>query len=240
MSRWIDALRGRPFGMDADDYWAVSDYVKTVHVRNGFPAEKIKVLPNASMDLNAVPSDPAHARPLAKKLVYVGALLREKGVTRLVELACVLPDYEFVLIGEGVYRSDLERIIDQKKCSNIHLLGRRNLRDKVSHWENAFFTLIPSLCSETFGLTAAESFSLGIPVLTTGAGGLEQFIRNGEAIRDSFASPNETATRIRTLWQDRSAYEKHSFRARRAFETSYSEPVYATRISALLNAREVA
>jgi glycosyltransferase involved in cell wall biosynthesis len=222
--------------MKADAYLAVSEHVRNAHIEFGLPPGAIRVLPNAVKDLQQDVSAAAQTpiRP-AKKLVYAGAIIEAKGVFVLCHLANTLPEFEFHLLGDGEDFRRLERQISAMQLPNIVLHASKINGDKVAIWSDAFLTVIPSLWNEPFGLCAAESFSLGIPVATTGSGGLSEIIthdQNGMVL--DFSDPENVATQIRELWDNSRTYAQLRENARHTFETRYTEDVYSRNLSMAL------
>lgn len=228
-ARVIDRLHGRQFGLDADHFLAVSSYVRDRHVRLGMPGEKISVLPNAGDDLGQ------RTGPPRKKLVYVGAVIEAKGARVLPTLARALPDTEIHVIGEGDLMDWLRA--EATSCPNLRLHGFLDRTAKRDVWQDAHFTLVPSLWEEPFGLTAVESFSLGIPVMTTGSGGLTDIVTAGEnGCLLPFDSTAAVVDLIRRYAADGDDYRTLCRNARHAFESRYARHVYAARLESTLAA----
>ena len=236
LSRWMDSLRGRRLGMKADGYVAVSDFVRKTHVEFGISGDSIHVVPNAVSDLQRDISEvacPAAERP--KKLAYVGAMITAKGVFSLCHLAKCLPEFEFHMLGDGEDALRLRQQTNAMGLSNMSFHGFKSGGEKVAVWADAFFTLAPSLCDETFGLCAAESFSLGIPVATTGRGGLSEIVthgRNGMVL--DFGNPADVADHINDMWRKPDEYAQLRQNARDTFQTRYTEEVYGKNLSRVL------
>jgi L-malate glycosyltransferase len=82
----------------------------------------------------------------------------------------------WAIIGEGEYRSELERMIKEKKLENkIYLLGFKKDASKFMGAFDAF--LLPSL-SEAFGYVLLEAGFAKVPVITSKVGGIPEIIEN--------------------------------------------------------------
>lgn len=231
-ARAVDAAHGRPFAVDGDAYVAVSAYVRDRHAALGLPASRIHVLPNASRDLSAMAAPAAEPRP---KLVYVGALVEAKGVLRLPALAARLGEFELHLIGGGDDRPRLERLLAAAGCSRVVLHGHLAAADAAAVRADAFLTVVPSICEETFGLVVAESYSLATPVLVSRAGGLPEIVEDGATGRIvDFADPAAAAAVVRQAWADTAARRRMRARARALFEERFTPARYADRLVGLL------
>jgi glycosyltransferase involved in cell wall biosynthesis len=182
----------------------------------------------------AVPSAAgAGARPY---LVYVGALVPEKGVDDVLVLAAGLPEFDVHLLGEGPRRDALVADAARRGLANVHLHGFLDGPAKARLWAGAFLTLVPSRWEEPFGIVAAESLSLGVPVLTSGSGGLREIVRDGCGWIADFSRPEAVAALVRDLWQGARRPDHDAARraARARYEAEYALPVFAGRLEAAL------
>ena len=171
--------------------------------------------------------------PVARRkvLTFVGSLLRAKGVYRVLELAAAMPDWEVQMIGAGPEEAGLRSEIAARQLHNVRLPGLLAGARKASFWRESFVTLAPSLWDEPFGLVIPESYSLGIPVVSTGMGGMAELIRDGSTgFIQSFLDPAETADLLRNLWQDDARYIAMRRAARLLYEAESSERVFADRL----------
>ena len=236
VARWIDLLRGRTTGYGAHAYIANSAFTKQQHVVYGLPEDRIWVLHNPAHDLSLLlPPETTRRFTGKKKIVYVGSLLRAKGVYAAVDLARHLPEFEILVVGAGQEQSNLQRVISSEGLANVVLAGLQEDEAKAQVWADSFVTLVPSLWNEPFGLVAPESFSLHVPVVTTGSGGLKEIVQDGETgILQSFRRPEETAALLRALWDDRDRYEHMRETARASYEHHFTEDAYARRLNDML------
>jgi len=133
--------------------------------------------------------------------LYVGRLVKEKGLEYLLEAFKDLPEIRLKIVGDGVYRQNLEKYANDLKLSNIEFLGHKTLWELESLYKNSIATILPSICSEIFGLTILESFAFGKPVIASRIGGIPEVItdnyngllvapRNAEEIRHAVLKLN--------------------------------------------------
>ena len=236
-ARWVDWSRGRRSGYAADAYIACSQWVKERHVAHGMPAERITVLHNASQDLKALLGARATpSRPPVRKLTFVGSVLKAKGIYTVLGLAEQLPEFELPRSGHG--RGICRRWscgIDRERLGNVVLHGTVEGQAKARLWADSFLTLVPSLCDEAFALVAPESFSLGIPLLTTGAGGLRELLSGGATgFQHDFRDLADAAAHVRGLWKDADQYAYMRSQVRALYDELFSEPAYAADLAAVL------
>ena len=234
-ARLIDCARGRRSGYGAQAYIANSAFTKQDHVRHGLADDRIWVLHNPSEDVAALLEAGATA-PAArrKKLTFVGSLLRAKGVYAVLDLAEVLPDWEIQLIGAGPEEPGLKQQIAARRLRNVRLEGLLVGTAKARAWHDSFVTLAPSICAEAFGLVMPESYSLAIPVVSSGSGGMAETIRDGvTGFIQTFRDPAATATLLRSLWEDKRRYAAMSRAARDLYDVEFSENAFAERLALL-------
>ena len=154
----------------------------------GLPANKIVIIPNGTNpDLFDFEFDP---RPLRnqfaaeydKIVLYVGRIVREKGVQVLLDAApkvlAAYPNTRFLLVGTGYYLDDLKRQAEYLQIAHrVNFLGYVNDNDLLRMFKIADVVCIPSLY-EPFGIVALEGMAARVPVVTSDAGGLTDFVEH--------------------------------------------------------------
>ena len=115
------------------------------------------------------------------RLVSVGRLNPVKQFPWLLKLQKHLEDNgvntSLTIIGEGREQKNLDRIIKNKQIDNVELLGFKN--NPYPYVKNSDLYLAPSR-AESYPLSIAEAFVLGIPVLATRNSGSRELSRDGE------------------------------------------------------------
>lgn len=111
-----------------------------------------------------------YAIPKSKKIVLcVATLQQRKGIFEFHRLAMLLPQYQFVWVGNIPQlftlkrKEEIERIMADKK-SGVLFTGFLSGKDLLSALNSADLFLFPSV-SETFGLAVIEAAACGLPVL---------------------------------------------------------------------------
>ncbi len=239
-ARWVDWSRGRRSGYAADLYIANSHHTARLHAARGLPAERIQVLHNPAEDLAALlPAGETRNRPDEHagrpQLTFVGSLIRAKGPAVALDLAATLPDFDVHLIGTGSEEPALRAAARRRGLENVTFRGLLQGRDKAVAWAGSFLTVVPSLWDEPFGLVVPESYSLGVPVLATAAGGLAETVVDGET--GLLLDPHDVegaAARVRDLWRDEALYLRMRAAARAAYNARFTEAVFSPRLEALL------
>ncbi|WBC14311.1 glycosyltransferase family 4 protein [Micromonospora sp. WMMA1998] len=144
---------------------AVSEFEAT-ELRERGRVRDVHVIPNplpASWPTPAVEASASDRRPVVG---YLGRLEREKGADLLAETAGLLPEMDVRVAGDGS--------LPIAARPNLDLVGRVTAADFLRRID---CLLVPSRV-ESFGLSALEALSLGVPVVHTGAGGLAEVTRH--------------------------------------------------------------
>ena len=120
--------------------------------------------------------DPVEPKQVEKKdyVLYFGRYSQEKGIATLVQAAKELPEIPFVFAGSG----PLEHLLDG--VPNIQNVGFQSGEKLEMLIREARFSVCPSVCYETFGLSVAESIAMGTYVLAANSGAFPELIREGE------------------------------------------------------------
>ncbi len=106
----------------------------------------------------------------------VARLSKEKNLNYLLELATKMPDFHFVIIGDGPERSNLEQIIKSENLK-VQLVGfKRNVEDYLSNFD-AF--VLPSKMEGT-PITICEAMAAEVPVFTNNVGAISDLIKDRE------------------------------------------------------------
>jgi glycosyltransferase involved in cell wall biosynthesis len=132
--------------------------------------------------LNSVPAAPVQCDAL-----YVGRLVKDKNVDKLVEAMRVLtqthPAARCIIIGEGPEKASLQKLIAKYKLkSNVTLMGSLpEARDVYGYMKAARVFCSPSV-REGFGIVTLEALGCGTPVITSNSRGnaARHLITNGQ------------------------------------------------------------
>ena len=161
------------------------------------PPDKMQVIPNGidpdhfDFEFDAGPLRRQYASEHQKIVLYVGRMVREKGVHVLLQAAqsilAAVPGTQFLMVGTGYYLDDMKALANNLGIShNVHFLGYVSDHDLLRLYKAADVVVIPSLY-EPFGIVALEGMAAQVPVVTTDAGGLVDFVEHGETGVSTYA-----------------------------------------------------
>jgi glycosyltransferase involved in cell wall biosynthesis len=150
----------------------------------GFAREAIEVIAPGIPEEDFEPCEkPWAQRPPA--IVFVGRLVREKGVDLAIEAAAILRarGLNFILhiIGDGPERGALEEMTYRADLNGqIRFHGLASDQEKRKVLQESRIQITPSRIFECFGIVAIEGALSGLPVVATPAGALAEVIVDGE------------------------------------------------------------
>lgn len=179
------------------------------------PEDKLEVLPNGvTRELllphggNASSSDVnPYVQAGERMVLFVGRLVREKGVHVLLEAAPVIlrkfPNTKFVIVGKGPMMVELMLQAEQLGVSDsVVFTGYADdeLRNLLLRTADA--TVFPSLY-EPFGIVALEAMAAGVPVVASAVGGLRDIIEHDRTGLTTFpGDANSIATQVMRVLAD--------------------------------------
>jgi glycosyltransferase involved in cell wall biosynthesis len=116
-------------------------------------------------------------------ILFVGMLVYLKGIHRLIEAMALVaqehPDAHLVIIGEGNYRRELERLVARLGLSGrVSFVGEIEQSGVARYLQECRLLVLPSL-SEGLGLVLLEAMACGKPVIGTNVGGIPSIVQDG-------------------------------------------------------------
>ncbi|MCR9257707.1 MAG: glycosyltransferase family 4 protein [Alphaproteobacteria bacterium] len=148
----------------------------------GIPFQKIAVSARIAERLygpvtvmnNFIPLSLKPAPLVGRRVLFIGRLSPEKGPDLFCDLAARVPDADFICLGEGPMRADLEPI-------HGHRVRFEGAVADVSKWlDEAALVVMPSR-HEGLPMAALEAMAKGVPVAAFGVGGLPTLIDDGRS-----------------------------------------------------------
>ncbi len=179
---------------------AVSQATRDFHVRQGLPADRVRVLYNGVDGNRFRPRlrDGALRRELglpaeAFLIATIGQIGLRKGHDILAESAVLvagrLPNAHYLIVGERhssktesvqFERDFVERFRTAGLGGRLHLLG---YRPDVPELMNAADLLVHPAHQEPLGRVLLEAAASGLPIVATAVGGTEEILCDGESAR---------------------------------------------------------
>jgi len=159
-----------------DHFLTPSRFAKEKLLQNGYPVEKISVLPHFQKLPAQLPPTAGADAPI----LYFGRLSPEKGVADLLRAMKRVPQVQLQIAGDGPQRSELENLAHQLGLTNVKFAG--HVGGKILDYMIAAsrFTVLPSRAYETLGKTILESYALRRPVVASDLGSRRELVDQGE------------------------------------------------------------
>lgn len=164
-------------------------------------------------------------QPGPLRIIYVGNVVRRKGLDLLLDALALLPrqQWRLAVIGslemEPDYAARLQQQVAQRGQSNsVRWLGQLPNEAIATHLQAAQLFVMPSRY-EGFGIVYMEALGAGLPVLATTAGAAGEMVRPG--VNGYLLEPEDVATlrrHIQTLHHDRSRLARMGLAAYRRYQ----------------------
>lgn len=139
-----------------------------------------------------------------QRLVYLGRLLREKGIFESIEAIEILRaereyrDVELKIAGTGPVGEEIRRYIDERGLGAcVKLVGAVFGNEKIKLLQDADVFLFPSYHPEGLPYCILESLAAGTPVITTRVGGIPDVVVDG--VHGIFVNPKDPGEIVKAV-----------------------------------------
>jgi glycosyltransferase involved in cell wall biosynthesis len=165
---------------EAEQIFAVSDFVKSVFIRHGIPADRIRTLPTA-LALNGVLRRLRRAPSPQIRFGFLGRAVPMKGAHILAAACRGLPrDRARVLIfgpASPETRRDMQGLSGDLPLEFHGPYVRAELPKIL---EQVDVIVVPSLAQETVGLVVVEAQAAGVPIIGSRIGAIPEYVQDGQ------------------------------------------------------------
>lgn len=135
-------------------------------------------------------------------LAFAGRLSKEKGVEYLSKVAKLLPEYTFMVAGDGPDKDVLKGI------ENVKLVGFLSGEELVRFMGKAKMLLVPSIWYENCPLSILEAQCMGVPVVTMNNGGMAELVKDGvTGILVDEPTPEVMVLKLGKILEDEDGYK---------------------------------
>ena len=182
-------------------------------IKAGVPADKIKYMPSAYIDLEVFRPMPETDKKY--DLVFAARLERNKGVNVLLAAARILisqrPGVKLLIIGDGPLKPGIQKYIREYKLeNNVFLSGwLPALSDVAIAYNSAKIFVNPSF-NEGGPRVVLEAMACGLPIITTKVGITLDVVKDGGNGLFTDWAPQQMADKILYLLNDRELQKKFS------------------------------
>ncbi len=192
----------------------------------GLKSSKLVVIGNGLPAAAFAPAAPALERPKGDLRVGMIARMNIHAKNHIVLLRAAarmrrkFPDVEYLLVGDGPLRADLEKEAANLEVRNqVRFLGDRS--DIRSILASLDVSVIPS-ASESLSNVMLESMAAGVPVLATSVGGNIELGSDGRAVVVPLNDEQALSSNLERLLSDGKLRRELASRARQFAERNFS------------------
>ncbi len=161
-----------------DSVLTLSTYMRDQLIRNGFPPALVHIC-HPVLEHDYPEATPV---PEAPNLIFVGSLIRGKGVDFLLRsLKLVTCPFHLDIVGTGKSEDELRSLCAELGLSDqVTFVGWVDHDDVAQYYRNAKLTVVPSCWPEPFALVGQESMRHGRPVVAFDVGGISNWLDHEE------------------------------------------------------------
>ena len=149
-----------------------------------------------------------------KVALFTGRLIDEKGVEYVIRAASKIHG-DVIIAGDGPQRKRLERLVENRKITNAHLLGHFDYPTLIKLYYLSDVFISPAVWDEPLGLTIIEAMAAGKPVVVTRRGGVTMAVKDGQT--GFFVRPRnatDIAEKVNRLFADEALSKRMGEKAR--------------------------
>jgi glycosyltransferase involved in cell wall biosynthesis len=177
LSRLVERLQ---VNHDFDKFIFFSQHMRNTAVDIGVPRKRTETI-SPGIDFKKF--------KMKKKepfVLFVGNMIKRKGLDNLIEVAKKLEDVDFVLVGRGKEKDRLQSIAPK----NVKFLGYVSEKKLIDLYSRAMVFCLPSI-GEGFGLVLLEAMASGCSIVSTiplDYEGIKIRINNNEELKNAIES----------------------------------------------------
>ncbi len=170
----------------------IADYVH--ELLTGIPLHRFRTLSDIGID-TLPPASPGSDRTESVRFLYIGRVVRTKGVRDAVRALGLIPRGLATLdvVGDGYDRAACEQLAQELGLGeSVRFHGRVPHAEVASHYADADAFLFPSY-REAGGIVVVEAMSHGLPVIVADRGGPATTVDDASGIRVPVENPEQYA-----------------------------------------------
>ena len=193
-----------------------------------FGERQISVIPNGISPEDYTPREKQY------KILTVSRLFERKGIQYVIDAMVDIEGFEYVICGDGPYRSSLERRIKHLDIGHkVHVRGYLESQQLKREYESAAIFILPSI-SENFPMVLLEAMAAGCAIITTDTTGCSEVVGN-TALRIRPQDSEDVKQKLLTLINDPNLLKTLGRKGRERVENEFTWNRVAETYIALYN-----
>ncbi len=200
-----------------DLFIALTEFERHKFIDYGFSPHRIVVKPNFVFQHHPV------RLKQGNYVLFIGRLSPEKGILTAIKAWRYLREIPLKIVGDGILKGKIEKIIQQEKLHKIQLLGFLSQTQVFNVMQDAQFLIFPSEWYEGFPRTIVESFSNGLPVLASRLGSMAEIVDDGRTgLLFNPQDSEDLAYKVNWAWYHKNEIMEMRLNALREYEAKYT------------------
>ena len=185
---------------------------------------KVRVIPNGIRPLRGI-------RSTGNKVVYVGRLIKNKGVADLLLATKELPGQEVLIVGDGPDRGRLEKLAQGMR---VVFAGQVAPSSVIDYLQQARVLVLPSQLGDGLPNVILEAMACGVPVVATRTAGIPDVVRHEQTgFLFEMGDTQQMAMYIDSIMKDDGLWQRMGDRSLEVVQ-AYSWDVIVPQIEQLL------
>lgn len=214
-----------------------SNYMKGELLRNGFLESQTALLPPCVAPF----AEPLKEFPKENSILFVGQLIRGKGVDTLIKAFALLKNtfhspVSLEILGTGNDLENLQSLVQEKGLSDtVRFVGWVSHDSLAAFYDDASLVVVPSRWPEPFGMVGVEAMLRQRPVIASNVGGIPDWLEDGKT---GFLVPSTDehafATKMQILLENKQLAKDFGMAGFKKAETAFSFDTYCDRLETIL------
>jgi len=212
-----------------EHFIALSYFQKSKFVLNGFDEFKISVIPNSFFPY------PVNDVDFEKRdyIGFAGRLTQEKGIFDFIQLARLMPNYQFKVAGRQTEVLDAEPI-----PQNLKFAGFLNSTELIDFYSHSKVLIFPSLWYEGFPMTLLEAFSCKTPLIVYNLSVMPEIVEDSkEGFVVEVGDFPKMIEKVELLSIDKQVWTLTSENAQQKYLTKYTVQSYYLQLMSVINSK---
>lgn len=198
-----------------DAYIVFNEFYRRKFISTGLPPEKLFLKPHF------IDTDPGMKHDTGTYALFVGRLVREKGILTVLDAWHALDHVPLTIAGEGALSNEVRRFAKAKPL--VRVFPHLSASECLHLIKEARFLIWPSNCLESFGLVAIEAFACGTPIIASALGGMQEIVEDKKTgLLFEANNPKDLAEKVAWAWSNREQLKTMGNSAREEYKVKYT------------------